>query len=137
MKGLLRVLVCTFALSVHGVIAQPTTPTVPGAPGSGTALPGNGLAVIAFTVPASDGGAPITGYTATCVPGAVSATGLASPIIVKGLLNDVNVACSVTAGNQVGNKRGLGKCGRYAFGINPVCACCSAIAKDSRQRGDV
>ena len=103
MIGLLRVLVCAFALSVHGVFAQPTTPTVPGAPGSGTALPGNGLAVIAFTLPASDGGAPITGYTAACVPGAVSATGLASPIIVKGLLNDVNVACSVTAGNQVGN----------------------------------
>ena len=103
MKGLLRVLVCTFALSAHVVFAQPTTPTVPGAPGIGTALPGNGLAVIAFTLPVSDGGAPITGYTATCVPGAVSATGLASPIIVKGLLNDVNVACSVTAGNQVGN----------------------------------
>ena len=41
------------------------------------------------------------------------------------------------SGQSGWQQRGLGKCGRYAFGINPVCTCCSAIAKDSRQRGDV
>jgi hypothetical protein len=76
--------------------------TAPLAPIIGSATRGNGKATIAFTAPASDGGSPITGYTATCNPGAVSATGAASPLLVTGLANGTAYACSVTAANAVG-----------------------------------
>jgi hypothetical protein len=77
-------------------------PTVPGAPIIGTATPGNGLAVIAFSPPASDGGAAISSYTATCNPGAVTATRQASPITVSGLANGTTYSCTVTATNAAG-----------------------------------
>src|SRR6185436_13134749 len=43
--------------------------TVPGAPTIGPASAGDGLAIIAFTPPASNGGSPITSYTVTSSPG--------------------------------------------------------------------
>ncbi len=78
--------------------------TVPGAPTIGAATPGNASASIAFTAPASNGGAAITGYTATCVGGAatVTATAVASPITVSNLTNLAAYSCSVTATNSVG-----------------------------------
>lgn len=78
--------------------------TVPGAPSIGIATAGNASASIAFTAPASDGGAAITGYTATCAAGTVSksATGTASPITVSSLTNGAAYTCSVTAANSVG-----------------------------------
>jgi len=76
--------------------------TVPGAPTIGAATPGNGQASIAFTPPGSDGGSPITSYTVTCNPGAIAATGAASPITVTGLANGTTHTCSVTATNTVG-----------------------------------
>ena len=78
--------------------------TVPGAPTIGTATAGNGSASIAFGAPASNGGAAITGYTATCTAGAASKTGTAtaSPVSVSGLTNGTAYSCSVTATNSVG-----------------------------------
>jgi YVTN family beta-propeller protein len=82
-----------------GIFVSPIT--APLAPIIGTATPGNSEATIAFTA-ASDGGSPITGYTATCNPGAISATGAASPLLVTGLANGTAYACSVTAANAIG-----------------------------------
>jgi hypothetical protein len=75
--------------------------TAPGAPTIGAATPGDTQASIAFTAPASDGGSPITGYTATCNPNGFTGTGAASPIVVTGLTNGVAYSCSVTATNAI------------------------------------
>lgn len=72
----------------------------PGAPTIGVVTPGNGQVSVAFTAPASDGGSPITSYTATC--GTQSASGAGSPISVTGLANGIAVDCSVVAINAVG-----------------------------------
>ena len=47
----------------------------PGAPTIGTARAGNTVATVTFTPPASDGGSPITSYTATAVDGTNPANG--------------------------------------------------------------
>ena len=74
----------------------------PGAPTIGTATPGNAQAFIAFTPPAFDGGAPISGYTATCNPGALTGSATFSPVTVSGLVNNTAYTCAVTANNAVG-----------------------------------
>ncbi len=76
--------------------------TAPGAPTIGTGTPGNALATISFTAPASNGGSAVTGYTATCNPGGITASGAGSPINVTGLTNGVTYTCSVKANNAVG-----------------------------------
>jgi hypothetical protein len=76
--------------------------TAPGAPTIGTATPGNGSAAISFTPPANDGGANITSYSATCMPGGFSASSGASPITVGGLTNGAGYDCSVVAINAAG-----------------------------------
>jgi predicted outer membrane repeat protein len=75
---------------------------VPGAPTIGTATPGLNQAAIAFTAPASTGGAPITSYVATCSPGGITATGTSSPITVTGLTIGTTYTCSVAARNSAG-----------------------------------
>ena len=62
----------------------------------------NQSATVSFTPPVNNGGTPITSYTATASPGGISATGLASPIIVTGLTNGVSYTFTVTATNAVG-----------------------------------
>ncbi len=74
--------------------------TVPGAPTDLVAIPGNAQAFIGFAPPPSDGGAPLTGYVATC--GAVSAAGAGSPINIAGLANGTPATCTVTASNALG-----------------------------------
>jgi hypothetical protein len=74
--------------------------TVPGAPTIDAVAAGNGRAIVAFTPPASSGGAPITSYTARC--GSFTASGPASPLIVTGLTNGTAYGCTVTATNSVG-----------------------------------
>lgn len=86
---------------------DPGTPTVsvPGAPTIGTATAGNTSASIAFTAPASNGGAAITGYSVSCIGGGATrtATGTASPVAVTGLTNGTAYSCSVAATNSAGS----------------------------------
>jgi hypothetical protein len=78
----------------------------PGAPVVTNVVPADGSLALYFTPPANDGGAAITGYTASCTPtgggGAITAQGSHSPIVVSGLVNGVTYACTVTASNTAG-----------------------------------
>ena len=88
-----------------GAASAPVTVTplsVPGAPNIVSATAGNTIANINFTPPANNGGSAITGFTATCNPGVLSASGGNSPISVSGLSNGTTYSCSVTAMNANG-----------------------------------
>lgn len=81
-----------------------TLVTVPGAPTLASVTGGNAQATVAFSAPASNGGASITGYTVTCTAGSASvqASGANSPITVSGLSNGTLYACGVAASNSAG-----------------------------------
>jgi Fibronectin type III domain len=84
---------------------DPTTPTVvPSAPTAVAASIGDASLSIAFAPPASDGGAAIITYTATCndANGSVVANGTTSPVVVTGLTNGTEYRCTVAATNSVG-----------------------------------
>ncbi len=76
--------------------------TVPNAPTAVVATPGNRQASISFTLPASDGGTPITSYTVTSDPGGHASTSNVLPIIVTGLTNGTTYQFTVVATNAVG-----------------------------------
>ncbi len=76
--------------------------TVPGAPTIGVATAGNAQAIVNFTAPASNGGALISGYTATSNPGGFTGSGTNSPIAVTGLTNGIAYTFTVTATNAIG-----------------------------------
>ena len=105
--GLIWALLATFAISAcggGGDDGAAVASTAPDAPTVGSATPGNASASIAFSAPASDGGAAITAYTATCSASGGSQTGsaAASPVTVSNLSNGTAYSCSVTAKNAVG-----------------------------------
>lgn len=76
---------------------------VPGAPTVGTATKtGSSTATLAFTAPASNGGASIIGYLATSTPGGVIASGTTSPITFTGLTPATHYTFKVSAINSVG-----------------------------------
>ena len=90
--------------SAYGdTVTIPTT--APGRPTVTSTTPLTASARVAFT-PGTDGGSPITGYTAQCrsTDGGRnrSTTGPASPITVTGLTSGNNYRCRVRATNAIG-----------------------------------
>ncbi len=72
----------------------------PGAPTIGAATAGDTWADVAFTAPASTGGAAIVSYTVTSSPGGLTMSGSSSPIRVSGLTNGTSYTFTVTATNS-------------------------------------
>ncbi len=86
-----------------GPESAPMTATPTGAPGPPSITSVSSVEaglVVSFVPPSSDGGEPITAFTATC--GSQSASDSASPITVSGLTDGTPVTCQVTATNSVG-----------------------------------
>lgn len=84
-------------------IPASTGATIPGVPTGVSAVAGNRAATVSFSVPGTDGGSAITGYTATSTPGSITASGASSPLSVSGLTNGTSYTFTVHATNAVGN----------------------------------
>jgi len=90
----------------------PTYLLMPDPPRNVTATAGDGIAIVSFDPPKSDGGSPVTVYTVTSHPGKIKASGKQSPITVKGLTNGKTYTFSVAAGNSVGTGIASETCNR-------------------------
>ena len=79
------------------------TPAPPSAPSSVQAIPGNTIAAVFWTAPASNGGSAITSYTVTASPGGRTAfTTGAIAATVTGLNNGTSYSFTVKTTNLVG-----------------------------------
>ncbi len=110
--GLTNGMAYTFTVTATNVAGQgqpsapsnlvtPATVTVPGSPAIVSVTPGTAQATVSFTLP-SNGGSPITSYTATSNPGSIKSSGAGSPILVRGLTNGEPYTFTVTATNAIG-----------------------------------
>ncbi len=90
---------------------KPRRPTAPSAPRNVTASAGFSSAILRWTAPANDGGAPITSYTITARPGHLTTTvpGDARNALVSGLTNGRNYSLTITAANGGGLMMARGK----------------------------
>jgi hypothetical protein len=80
--------------------------SAPGAPTGVTATPGNGSATLAWSAPASDGGAPVTFYDVTRYVGGVAQGTITVPpntaFTMTGLANGTTYTFKVAARNAIG-----------------------------------
>lgn len=75
----------------------------PGPPTGLTITPGDGRAVVSWSAPTSDGGSPVTDYTATADPGGQTCTTTgALSCTVTGLTNGTPYTFTVKASNAIG-----------------------------------
>ena len=74
---------------------------VPSAIRNPTVVSGDGGGGVAFDTPLL--GTPILDYSALCMPGALSFTQAASPIVLLPLSNGVAYDCAITARNSLGS----------------------------------
>ena len=88
--------------AIHSLQEMNFAITAPGPPIIGTVMPGNTEVSVNFAPPDNDGGSVITGYVVTSEPGGITATGIESPIIVKGLNNGTAYTFTVKAINNAG-----------------------------------
>ncbi|MGY1688745.1 fibronectin type III domain-containing protein [Geodermatophilus sp. SYSU D01105] len=112
-----------------------TPRTVPGAPVIGATTARNGAAVVSWSAPASDGGAPITGYTVrTHADGALvrsdSVAASALDTTVGGLVNGTAYTFTVAATNAAGP-------GQESLHSAPTVPDASATAPDAPTIGRV
>ncbi len=86
------------------VTAAATVPQIvpPSAPTAVTAAGGDGTATVSFGAPASNGGAPVTGYTVSASPGGATVNTTGSPAVFSGLTNGTTYTFTVTASNSAG-----------------------------------
>jgi len=101
---------CTIDADQGGNAAFDPAPTVsqtfavnavaPDAPSIGMATAGDQQASVNFIAPISNGGAPVTLYTATSSPGGHTGTSSTGPITVTGLTNGTSYTFTVTATNS-------------------------------------
>lgn len=121
-------------VSSGSVTPQASSPTVPGAPTGVTATAGDASATVSFTPPGGDGGAAVTGYTATSTPGGLTATGVSSPLTVTGLTNGTSYTFTVHATNSVGNSAESAPSG--AVTPQPAGGGVTVLVSDSFTRAD-
>jgi hypothetical protein len=82
--------------------SAPPPPTAPGAPTLNSATPGDGRVTLAWSAPASNGGAAISSYTATAAPGGASCSTAGLGCSISGLTNGTSYSFTVHATNSVG-----------------------------------
>ena len=87
----------------HSITAIFTSITIPNPPTNLVALGGDAQATVSFAAPVNNGGSPIIRYNISTTEGNITASGVASPIVVTGLTNGVNYRFVVKAVNAIGS----------------------------------
>jgi subtilisin family serine protease len=94
----------TGATTLNWTFTVPPPPERPDAPRDVRAVAGDASAGVYWTAPLNDGGAPITGYTATATPGGRSCTTTgALTCAISGLVNGTDYTFAVVAVNRAGS----------------------------------